>query len=92
LQDDSDSNNREDVLPASPLDQPGPSGLVLGQGTSALDKATTGNVQSLFFLFYERVISTSHCLDRLRESAIFNCVQGRSTNCLDHSSAYMRSL
>jgi hypothetical protein len=48
LQDDSDSNNHEDVLPASPLDQPGPSGLMSGQGIAALDKATTGNVQSLF--------------------------------------------
>ncbi|XP_021931799.1 centrosome-associated zinc finger protein CP190-like isoform X3 [Zootermopsis nevadensis] len=41
-QDDSDSNNREDVLPAPSLDQPGPSGLMSGQGIAALDKATSG--------------------------------------------------
>jgi hypothetical protein len=46
LQDDSDSNNREDILPASPVGQAGPSGLMSGQGIAALDKATTGNVQS----------------------------------------------
>ncbi|XP_069684878.1 uncharacterized protein [Periplaneta americana] len=40
-QDDSDSNNREDVLPASPIDQPGPSGLTSGPGI-AMDKTTTG--------------------------------------------------
>ncbi|XP_021931806.1 centrosome-associated zinc finger protein CP190-like isoform X9 [Zootermopsis nevadensis] len=40
-QDDSDSNNREDVLPAPSLDQPGPSGLMSGQGIAALDKATS---------------------------------------------------
>ena len=45
LQDDSDSNNREDILPASPVGQAGPSGLMSGQGIAALDKATTGNVQ-----------------------------------------------
>ncbi|XP_069684884.1 protein bric-a-brac 2-like isoform X5 [Periplaneta americana] len=39
-QDDSDSNNREDVLPASPIDQPGPSGLTSGPGI-AMDKTTT---------------------------------------------------
>ncbi|XP_023711155.1 protein bric-a-brac 2 isoform X7 [Cryptotermes secundus] len=41
-QDDSDSNNREDALPTSPLDQPGPSGLVSNQGIATSDKATTG--------------------------------------------------
>jgi hypothetical protein len=45
LQDDSDSNNREDLLPASPVGQAGPSGLMSGQGIAALDKSTTGNVQ-----------------------------------------------
>ncbi|XP_033608142.1 protein bric-a-brac 2 isoform X9 [Cryptotermes secundus] len=40
-QDDSDSNNREDALPTSPLDQPGPSGLVSNQGIATSDKATT---------------------------------------------------
>lgn len=51
LQDDSDSNNREDILPASPVGQAGPSGLMSGQGIAALDKATTGNVQ-IYISFY----------------------------------------
>ncbi|PSN34898.1 hypothetical protein C0J52_16512 [Blattella germanica] len=39
-QDDSDS--KEDALPASPLDLPGPSGLTPNSGNAAIEKATTG--------------------------------------------------
>jgi hypothetical protein len=51
LQDDSDSNNREDILPASPVGQAGPSGLMSGQGIAAVAKAPKGNVQSYISFF-----------------------------------------
>ncbi|KAJ9598273.1 hypothetical protein L9F63_011037, partial [Diploptera punctata] len=39
---DDDSDSKEDMLPASPLDLPGPSGLTPNAGNAAMDKATAG--------------------------------------------------
>ncbi|XP_023711152.1 protein bric-a-brac 2 isoform X5 [Cryptotermes secundus] len=60
-QDDSDSNNREDALPTSPLDQPGPSGLVSNQGIATSDKATTA-VKSGLPLDMHSTLNYTHVL------------------------------
>jgi hypothetical protein len=50
------------------------------QGIAALEKATTGNVQYIyFFLYSEGVISTRHCEESLRESTVFIVQIGKNT-------------